>query len=46
MKKWFQCSKYEDHVLGIERHKFGQKMQDSILEVPEVREAVHKFAKI
>lgn len=46
LEKWFQCSKYEDHVLGIERHKFGQKMQDSILEVPKVREAVHKFAKI
>jgi len=31
-------------VLGIERHKYGQKMEDKILDVEEVREKLKAFA--
>ena len=42
-EKWFECSEYENHVLGIERHKYNQKMQDSILDVEDVRMSLRKF---
>jgi hypothetical protein len=35
-----------NHVLGIERHKYGQKMTDEILCVEEVRNALAEFIKI
>lgn len=43
LEKWFNCSEYTGHVLGIERHKYGQKIGDSILDVDEVREAIRTF---
>ncbi|MBP3700730.1 MAG: hypothetical protein J6I64_02465, partial [Lachnospiraceae bacterium] len=42
-EKWFQCSPYSGHVLGIERHEYGQKMGDCILDVEEVRQKVEQF---
>lgn len=42
-EKWFDDSKYINHVLGIERHKYNQKMTDLILDVEEVREKVRAF---
>lgn len=44
-EKWFACSGYHNRVLGIERHRYGQKMEDSILAVEEVKELVKEFLK-
>lgn len=43
LEKWFECSEYENHVLGIERHKYNQRMQDSILDVEDVRMSLGEF---
>ena len=42
-EKWFAGSPYIGHVLGIERHEYGQKMGDCILDVEEVRQQVERF---
>ena len=42
-EKWFECSGYENRVLGIERHKYNQKMGDSVLEVDEVKTMLRRF---
>ena len=44
-EKWFDCSGYQNRVLGIERHRYGQKMGDSIFDVEEVKEQVKEFLK-
>jgi multimeric flavodoxin WrbA len=46
LEKWFECTRFNNHVLGIERHKYGQKMTDEILCVEEVRNALAEFIKI
>ncbi len=45
LAKWFAPSLRPDHVLGIERHRYGQKIGDSILDVDEVRSMIDCFAK-
>lgn len=45
LEKWFSCSGYQNRVLGIERHRYGQKMGDRILEVEEVKDQVKEFLK-
>lgn len=45
LEKWFACSPVRGHVMGIQRHRFCQKMEDSILDIPEVREQLHLFLK-
>lgn len=42
-EKWFHCSNHTNHVLGIERHKYNQKMGDRILDVEEVRAEIMSF---
>ena len=42
-EKWFDCSKGENRVLGIERHKYQQKVGDSVLDIEEVRERLKTF---
>ena len=42
-EKWFNCSKYENHVLGIERHEYNQKINDSVLNVEEVKKRLREF---
>ncbi|MBR5316501.1 MAG: flavodoxin family protein [Lachnospiraceae bacterium] len=44
-EKWFECLGSSEHVLGIERHAYNQKMGDCILEVEEVREKIRKFVE-
>lgn len=44
-EKWFSCSSYQNRVLGIERHRYGQKMEDNILDIEEIRECVKAFLK-
>lgn len=36
LEKWFVGSGCHGRVLGLERHVYGQKMQDSLLDVPDV----------
>lgn len=42
-EKWFAGSPYGDRVLGIERHTYGQKLDDSILDVEEVKARIEAF---
>lgn len=41
--KWFESTQFDNHVLGIERHKYNQKIADSILDVEEVRNMITCF---
>lgn len=43
LEKWFDGSKYSNHVLGIERHKFNLKLKDSILDIDAVRNEINEF---
>lgn len=43
LEKWFDGSKYSNHVLGIERHKFDLKLKDSVLDIDEIKSAVSEF---
>ena len=43
LEKWFVDTSYKNHVLGIERRPYKQKMKDCILDVEEVRETVGRF---
>lgn len=42
-EKWFADSPYADRVLGIERHPYGQKMGERILDIEEVRMRIEAF---
>ena len=44
-EKWFTDTNFNGHVLGIERHKYDQKMSDRILCIKEVRDTLAKFIK-
>ncbi len=44
-EKWFNQSPYSGHVLGIERHKYEQKMGDFVLDVEEVRKTIDEFVE-
>ncbi len=43
LEKWFKGSKYTNHVLGIERHKYNLKLKDSILTVEEIKNSINEF---
>lgn len=43
--QWFDCDEISSHILGIERHNYSQKINDSILDVEEVRESICKFVE-
>lgn len=42
-EKWYDGSGYKNHVLGIERHRLGQKMGDSVLDAEAVRGQLREF---
>ena len=42
-EKWFNGTRYTNHVLGIERHKYNLKLKDSILGVDELKTMVDEF---
>lgn len=46
LEKWFELTKPSNHVLGIERHKYGQKITDKLLCVEEVRDSLDRFIKL
>lgn len=42
-EKWFECGKHKGHVLGIERHKYGQQMSDRVIDNDEIRKEIDSF---
>lgn len=42
-EKWFNGTRYTNHVLGIERHNYNLKLKDSILEVDELKTTIEEF---
>lgn len=45
LEQWFEGSGYTGRVLGIERHLYGQKIGDRVLDVAEVAEKIREFLK-
>ena len=45
LEKWFDCSQYNNHVLGIERHQYGQKIDERILSIEEVKIQINSFVR-
>ncbi len=43
LEKWFDGTKYTNHVFGVERHKFNLKLKDNVLDVPEIKSAISEF---
>ena len=43
LEKWFDGTKYTNHVLGIERHNYNLKLKDSILEIDELKTIINEF---
>lgn len=43
LEKWFDGSTYENRVLGLERHLYGQKLNDNILEIEDVKMKIEEF---
>lgn len=42
-EKWFEDTRYTNHVLGVERHNYNLKLKDSILEVDELKSLIEEF---
>lgn len=42
-EKWFDCGEKEGHILGIERHKHNQKMEQCIIECEAVKQNLDRF---
>ena len=42
-EKWFEGTRYTNHVLGVERHKYNLKLKDSILEIDELKTKIEEF---
>ena len=43
LSKWFEGTHINNHVLGIERHKYKQRIADNILEHEEIRNMITHF---
>ncbi len=43
LEKWFAGTPCRGRVLGIERHRYGQKMGDRVLDAEEVKERIANF---
>lgn len=43
LEKWFIGSRYSNHVLGIERHKYDLKLKDFVLKIEKIKEEVKEF---
>lgn len=42
-EKWFEGTRYTNHVLGVERHKYNLKLKDPILEIDELKTMIEEF---
>ena len=45
LEKWFEGMEFSNHVLGIERYRYGQKIADKILCIEEVKNRIDCFIK-
>ena len=45
LAKWFDGIPSKNHILGIERHRYNQKITDNILDVEEVRNLITCFVQ-
>lgn len=45
LNKWFAGTAYTGRVLGLERHRYGQKMGDCLLNAAEARAQIDRFIK-
>ncbi len=43
LNQWFDGTALTGRILGLERHRYGQKMGDLLLDVAEVRERLDQF---
>lgn len=43
LSKWFSCCEASNHILGIERHRYNQKMSDRIIDVYDVKRKLNRF---
>ena len=46
LEKWFDGTTYSDRVLGIQRHLYGQEMEDNLLDVQEVKDNINHFLQL
>ena len=46
LEKWFDGTTYSGRVLGIQRHLYGQKMTDNLLDVQEVKDNINHFLQL
>ena len=46
LEKWFDGTTYRGRVLGIQRHLYGQKMEDNLLDVQEVKDNINHFLQL
>ena len=46
LEKWFDCTPHKNRVLGIERHLYGQKLNDNILDIEEERMRITAFLSV
>ena len=45
-EKLFEDTEVKNHVLGIERHRYGQKIEDDILDIDKVRVSIDTFVRV
>ncbi|MBQ8619000.1 MAG: NAD(P)H-dependent oxidoreductase [Clostridia bacterium] len=43
LEQWFEGSAYQHRVLGLERHRYGQNMADSLLAIDDVLQKIDHF---
>ena len=43
LEKWFNHTKYSNHVLGLERHRYDLKLNDCVLDVEELKDKIDEF---
>ena len=43
LERWFTGTAHTGHVLGLERHAYRQRMDDRLLDVPEIRARLDAF---
>ncbi len=45
LNRWFAPAAHTERVLGLERHLYGQRMGDCLLDAAEARERIDRFIK-
>lgn len=43
LEKWFERTSLKNRVMGMERHRYGQKLHDRILDIPEEKSRIRTF---